>query len=160
MLYVNELLKHTTKKVVLYNNPSRTGFDLSVESLNDLITQHSNLLGLKEEGDINRHKNTSLPDDFIMFAGGDVNFTAKINNGCNGLSSMVGNVYPQEIKQAFNDLLINKPVNLHKIDQLIDEVTHHQTIMNIKSHYNYLGMKVGTCRSPINTYNGTLVQHV
>lgn len=150
IFYVNELIKRTTKKVVLYNNPFRTGFNLSTESLNELVTQHPNLLGLKEEGDFNRHKNTRLPDDFIIFAGGDINFTAKINNGCNGLSSMVGNVYPKEIKQTFNDLLANKPVDLHKINELIDEVTRHQTIVNIKNHYNRLGIKVGTCRSPIN----------
>ncbi|MDZ5610841.1 dihydrodipicolinate synthase family protein [Bacillus pseudomycoides] len=160
IFYVNELFKHTTKKVVLYNNPFRTGFDLRTESLNILITQHSNLSGLKDEGDINRYKNTKLPDDFILFSGGDINFIEKINNGCNGLSSMVGNVYPKEIKQAFNNLLMNRPVDHYKIKQLIDEVTYHQTIMNIKQHYNNLGMKVGTCRAPINTYKETVVQIV
>lgn len=85
-----------------------------------------------------------------MFAGGDVNLIEKIMNGCNGLSSMVGNVYPQEIKQIFNDLLMNKPVDLWKIKQLINKVTSGQAIINIKNHYNSLGIKVGACRSPIN----------
>lgn len=149
--YVNELLSHTTKKVVLYNNPARTGFNLSVESLNELVSQqHPNLIGLKEEYNVKRHKNTQLPDDFIMFAGGDVDLIEKILGGCNGLSSMVGNVYPKEIKQILNDLLMKKPVDVHKINQLIDEVTHYQAVINIKEHYNSLGIKVGPCRSPIN----------
>ncbi|WP_090739094.1 dihydrodipicolinate synthase family protein [Paenibacillus sp. Mc5Re-14] len=149
--YINELLQHTTKNVVLYNNPFRTGFELSAESLKTVINQkYSNLVGLKEESDAKRHHNTDLPDDFIMFAGGDVNLIEKIMNGCNGLSSMVGNVYPQEIKQIFNDLLMNKPVDLWKIKQLIDKVTSGQAIINIKNHYNSLGIKVGACRSPIN----------
>lgn len=150
IFYINELLGHTTKRVVLYNNPFRTGFELSAESLETLMNQkHANLVGLKEESDVKRHKHTSLPKDFIMFAGGDVNFTEKVREGCNGLSSMVGNVYPKEMKQAFNDLLMNKPVDLKSINQLINEVTHHQTIINIKKHYNSLGIKVGSCRSPI-----------
>ncbi|MED4452087.1 dihydrodipicolinate synthase family protein [Metabacillus fastidiosus] len=148
--YINELLQHTTKKVVLYNTPFRTGFDLSAESFNTLINQkHSNLVGFKEEGDIKRHHNTNLPDNFIMFAGGDVELTQKIVNGYNGLSSMVGNVYPQEIKQIFNDLLEDKPVHLRKINHLINEVLDDKAITNIKNHYNSLGIKVGTCRSPI-----------
>ncbi|PAQ15805.1 dihydrodipicolinate synthase family protein [Bacillaceae bacterium SAOS 7] len=150
ILYINELLERTTKNVVLYNNPFRTGFDLDAESFKTLVGQkHSNLVGLKEESDVKRHNNTKLPDDFIMFAGGDVNLTTKVIDGCNGLSSMVGNVYPKEIKQIFNDLLMNRPVDLQKINHLIDEVTRHQSIVNIKNHYNSLGIKVGTCRSPI-----------
>jgi len=151
IFYINELLQHTTKNIVLYNNPFRTGFELSAESLKTIINQkHSNLVGMKEESDANRHNNTDLPDNFIMFAGGDVNLVEKIMNGCNGLSSMVGNVYPQEIKQIFNDLLMNKPVDLWKINDLINEVTSGQAIINIKKHYNSLGIKVGPCRSPIN----------
>lgn len=151
IFYINELLGHTTKNVVLYNNPFRTGFELSAKSFNTLVSQkHSNLVGLKEESDVKRHKNTNLPKNFIMFAGGDVNFTEKVIEGCNGLSSMVGNVYPKEIKQTFNDLLMNKPIDLKKINHIINEVTRHQTIINIKNHYNSLGIKVGTCRSPLN----------
>ncbi|OKL35300.1 dihydrodipicolinate synthase family protein [Domibacillus mangrovi] len=148
--YINELLQHTTKNVVLYNNPFRTGFELSAESLNTLISQkHPNLAGIKEESDAKRHHNTNFPEDFIMFAGGDVDLTEKIMNGCNGLSSMVGNVYPQEIKQVFNDLLMHKPVDLWEINHLINEVTNGQAIVNIKNHYNSLGINAGTCRSPI-----------
>lgn len=148
--YINELLQHTKKNVVLYNNPFRTGFELSAESFSTLINQkHSNLVGMKEESDVKRHENTTLPDDFIMFAGGDVNLIEKIMNGCNGLSSMVGNVYPKEIQQIFSDLLTNKPVDLRKINQLINKVTSGQAVINIKNHYNSLGIKVGTCRSPI-----------
>lgn len=150
MSYMNELLEQTTKDVVLYNNPLRTGFELSADSFHTLMNQkHSHLVGMKEESDVRRLKNTTLPDDFIMFAGGDVNLTEKILNGCNGLSSMVGNVYPKEIQTFFSDLVANKPVNLQKINQLIDEVTRGHAIVNIKNHYNALGIKVGRCRSPI-----------
>lgn len=148
--YINELLQHTTKNIALYNNPLRTGFDLSAESFNTLMNQkHSNLVGLKEANDVKRHHNTNLPDNFITFAAGDVGLIEKILNGCNGLSSMVGNIYPQEIKQIFNDLLQKKPIDVWKLNQLVNEATNGQLIMNIKNHYNSLGIKVGNCRSPM-----------
>jgi 4-hydroxy-tetrahydrodipicolinate synthase len=147
--YVDELIKHTSKQVVLYNNPSRTGFDLGQAALQQLVTKHTNIIGLKEGGDISRHRHTNFPEDFILFAAGDVDLPEMINYGCSGLSSMVGNVYPKEIKQAFNDLLEHKSIDLNKFNHLIKEVTQKQTIVNIKNHYNSIGLKVGTCRSPI-----------
>lgn len=147
--YVDELLKHTSKQVLLYNNPSRTGFDLGHAALQQLVTKHTNIIGLKEGGNVSRHRNTSFPEDFILFAAGDVDLPERIYYGCSGLSSMVGNVYPKEIKQAFNDLLEHKSIDLNKFNNLIKEVTHKQTIVNIKNHYNSIGLKVGNCRSPI-----------
>lgn len=118
------------------------GFNLSAESLNELVSQqHANLIRLNEEHNFKRHKNTHLPDDFIMFTGGNVDLIEKILCGCNGLSSMIGNIFPKEIKQILNDLLMKKSVNVHKINQLIDEVTHDQAVINIKEHYISLGIK-------------------
>ncbi|RDY85386.1 dihydrodipicolinate synthase family protein [Bacillus amyloliquefaciens] len=147
--YVDELLNHTSKKAVLYNNPGGTGFNLSEKALKDLISRHPEIRGLKEGGDVLRHKQTEFPDHFIIFAAGDVNFPEMLNNGCNGLSSLVGNVYPEEIRESFRSLLENKPVNLEQLNELIDEVTNHHTVLNIKNHYKKIGIQVGSCRSPI-----------
>ena len=150
ILYVDELLRHTTKKVILYNNPSRTGFDLTLEALHDLIRRHKNILGFKEAGDIHRHREKLFPESFIRFAAGDENLVSNIvKGGCNGLSSMVGNVFPKEIKRTFDALLENRTVNVEAIDQMIAQVTHGQTIVNIKEYYNQLGMGTGGCRSPL-----------
>ncbi|MEA1024817.1 dihydrodipicolinate synthase family protein [Bacillus subtilis] len=147
--YVDELLSHTSKEVALYNNPTRTGFNLSEKALNDLLSRHSNIRGLKEGGDVHRHKQTDFPNNFIMFAAGDVNLPEMIKNGCNGLSSLVGNVYPDEIKVMFNDLLENKHVDLNRLNELINEVINDHTLINIKTHYKNIGLKIGDCRSPI-----------
>ncbi|NQX68278.1 dihydrodipicolinate synthase family protein [Paenibacillus alba] len=148
--YVDELLRHTTKKVILYNNPSRTGFDLSLEALHDLIKRHKNILGLKEAGDVHRHRGTVFPESFVRFAAGDGNLVSNmVSGGCNGLSSMVGNVFPKEIKTTFDALLEGRAVDVEAIDQRIAQVTQGQTIVNIKQHYNQLGMGTGCCRSPV-----------
>ncbi|WP_141501606.1 dihydrodipicolinate synthase family protein [Paenibacillus luteus] len=152
ILYVDELLKHTTKDIILYNNPSRTGFDLSPEALHDLLNRHNNILGFKEAGDVHRHKDTIFPNSFVRFAAGDLNLVSNISiDGCNGLSSMVGNVFPQQIKQTFDALLENRPVNTEELDQMVATVTNGQTLVNIKKYYNQLGMGTGGCRSPLGT---------
>lgn len=148
--YVDELLRHTSKETALYNNPGRTGFDLSTETFNELFSRHSNLIGLKEGGDVQRYQNKNLSEDFIMFAAGDVDLPENINEGCNGLSSMVGNVYPKEITYMFNKLLTKRKIEFHILNDMVDEVTHQQTIANIKRHYNQLGFEVGNCRAPLN----------
>ncbi|WP_139999782.1 dihydrodipicolinate synthase family protein [Paenibacillus paridis] len=152
ILYVDELLKHTTKEVILYNNPSRTGFDLSPEALHDLINRHTNILGFKEAGDVHRHKDTIFPSSFVRFAAGDLNLVSNLTiNGCNGLSSMVGNVFPKELKQIYDALLESRVVDVDEIARMITEVTQGQTIVNIKKYYNQLGLSIGGCRSPLGT---------
>ncbi|SFE75573.1 dihydrodipicolinate synthase family protein [Alteribacillus iranensis] len=149
VFYVDELAKQTKKEIALYNNPARTGFDLSPEALLELTSKHSHIVGLKEGGDVGRYENKHLPKHFIMFAAGDVNFPEKIKNGCNGLSSMVANVYPKEIIHGLKAIQNQEEVDLRALQQLIEEVTGPQTIQHIKRHYENLGMQVGPCRAPL-----------
>lgn len=148
--YVDELLSHTSKEVILYNNPSRTGFDLSPEALHDLLSRHPNILGFKEAGDVQRHRGAVFPKTFILFAAGDVNLTSNIRiNGCNGLSSVVGNMFPKEIKVAFEALLEDGTLDTEAIEQMIAQVMQGQALVRIKEHYNQLGLGTGYCRSPL-----------
>lgn len=147
--YVDELLRHTTKQVMLYNNPPRTGFDLSAESFRQLVLRHPNIAGFKEVGDMERHKDTPLPDSFIMFTAGDRDFPAKINHGFNGLSSIAGNMHPQEIKEALQALLEGSPVDHKQINTLIAEALQGQGVVRVKQFYQQLGFISAVCRSPI-----------
>ena len=148
--YVEELLSHTTKQVALYNNPGRTGFDLTPESLHTLISRHPNIVGYKETGDLQRHLPRAFPDEFILFAAGDVNLVDNFaTGGCNGLSSVAGNIYPQEIRRAVGQLLENEQVDASLIEELVSRVISGHAIINIKQHYNGLGMDTGICRAPI-----------
>ncbi|SDZ78798.1 4-hydroxy-tetrahydrodipicolinate synthase [Thalassobacillus cyri] len=147
--YAGKLLSLTTKEVILYNNPPRTGFDLSTESFRELLSSHSNIAGLKDGGDKRRHADIELPDNFILYAAGDMQADQQIKDGCNGLSSMVGNIYPQEMKSMLSDLCKNKGSRYEDYKRLIDEATERPLIETIKNHYNKLGIEAGICRSPL-----------
>ncbi|MFG6118006.1 dihydrodipicolinate synthase family protein [Thalassobacillus sp. B23F22_16] len=146
--YVEELLSLTTKDVILYNNPARTGFDLSTDSFRELLSRHSNIVGLKDGGDKRRHDDIEFPDNFILYAAGDMQADQQIKDGCNGLSSMVGNIYPLEMKSMLHDLC-NKETRYEEYKRLIDEATEQPLIESIKNHYNSLGIDAGICRSPL-----------
>lgn len=148
--YVEELLSHTSKRVVLYNNPGRTGFDLTPESLHSLISRYPNIVGYKETGDLQRHLPLNYPDYFIQFAAGDMNLAANFVSGrTNGLSSVAGNIYPQEIKRAVDQLLQHEQVDANQIEALVTRVISGHALVNIKQYYNNLGIPAGFCRAPI-----------
>jgi 4-hydroxy-tetrahydrodipicolinate synthase len=148
--YVEELLSHTTKQVALYNNPGRTGFDLTPDSLHSLINRYPNIVGYKETGDLQRHLPLTYPDYFIMFAAGDVKLVDNfVTGGCKGLSSVAGNIYPQEIKHTVELLLQHKQVDAKPVEDLVSRVISGHAIINIKQHYNSLGINAGVCRAPL-----------
>ncbi|WP_028782206.1 dihydrodipicolinate synthase family protein [Thalassobacillus devorans] len=147
--YVEELLSLTSKDVILYNNPPRTGFDLSTESFRELLRRHPKVVGMKDGGDKRRHSDIDFPEDFVMYAAGDMEADQQIKDGCNGLSSMVGNIYPKEMKDMLQDLCQNKGSRYEEYKRLIDEAADRPLIEVIKGHYNSLGIEAGVCRSPL-----------
>ncbi|MEK5030135.1 dihydrodipicolinate synthase family protein [Paenibacillus sp. FSL R7-0302] len=148
--YVEELLSHTSKPVALYNNPGRTGFDLAPESLYTLIRRHPNIVGYKETGDLQRHVGVEYPEGFILFAAGDMRLVENFAAGpCNGLSSVAGNLYPLEIKSAVERLLRKEQVEAGPLEDIVAQVFSGHALVNIKQHYNRLGIPAGVCRAPI-----------
>ncbi|WP_430611947.1 dihydrodipicolinate synthase family protein [Enterococcus sp. DIV0876] len=107
--YAKGLILAVKKPVILYNNPRRTGFDLSEESLY-ILAQNSHVVGLKEAGDFKRIPaiKPNLSDDFRMYAGGEQDLIKKVQLGFDGLSSMAGNLYPQEMIDCWQELSSTK----------------------------------------------------
>lgn len=148
--YVEELLRHTHKPVVLYNNPPRTGFDLHTDALHELVTRHpQQIVGIKDVSDIRRHQQAVWPSSFLWFAPGDKALADRISHGCNALSSIMANVYPAETKQAFADLLAQRPVDLAELERRVQETYRGQPVVQVKKHYHKLGMIDAVCRAPL-----------
>ncbi|MGX7420251.1 dihydrodipicolinate synthase family protein [Carnobacterium gallinarum] len=105
MSYVNTLSNILGKPIILYNNPKRIGFNLATDSLIELAKNPA-IIGIKEAGERNR-----IPDvlsfisrKFSVYAGGEIELKEKIHLGFTRLSSIAGNLYPQEVEQWFNAL--------------------------------------------------------
>ncbi|AIC96030.1 dihydrodipicolinate synthase family protein [Shouchella lehensis] len=146
--YTEAILSATSKPVILYNNPARTGFDLSVETILSL-SEHEQIIGIKEAGNLEKIPELmqQLTKPFFFYAGGEQNLYSKIELGFNRLSSISANVYPKEIKALFLQLTTLKPTpsaDFEKLTNIVDELYAESLLVQIKKR-----LSMGPCRAPI-----------
>lgn len=150
--YTNTILEAANKQAIIYNNPLRTGFDLSVESYKNLINHHL-ILGIKEAGDPRKvlELNKAIDKPLQYFAGGEKELEQKIKLGYNGLSSIAGNLYPIEVKQWFHSLLTNETTqDYHDLKRKIIKIFENSPLPFIKNEISKTeNINFGICRTPI-----------
>lgn len=152
--YAKKIIRTANKPVILYNNPKRTGFDLSIESALELMKE-INVIGLKEAGapeKVTELSKLSQNKNFYFYAGGEVNLDYKIKLGFNALSSMLGNIDPNFIKNYYESLYNNSFINeddKKNLETLIDLFFNEKTLVNIKKHLNKDINIIGICRKPL-----------
>lgn len=150
--YTNAIIEAANKQAIIYNNPLRTGFDLSIESYKDLIKHHL-VSGIKEAGDprkvLELNKATDTPLHY--FAGGEKELEQKIELGYNGLSSIAGNLYPNEVKQWFDSLLANETnQDYHSLKGEIAKIFEKSPLPFIKNEISKTeNINFGICRTPL-----------
>ncbi len=148
--YVERIAAVTSKPIILYNNPRRTGFDLGMETLNDLLCLPQ-IIGLKEAGDYQRTVQLQLPSDknFYLYAGGEAELAAKVQVGFTRLSSIGGNLFPEEIYDWFTALLAGSTENFSKQAQL-DQVFSASPLPYLKNEISKKEqIAMGIARTPL-----------
>lgn len=152
--YVKQLAGRTSKPIILYNNPNRTGFTLHLDSALELF-RLKNIIGIKEAGDSAR-----IPDlvdkvekDLFIYAGGEIGLEEKIELGFNRLSSISGNIYPLETMVWFQDLKKGRSdldSHTHLFEGIKTVFTSDSPLQFIKKSISEVhGIDMGSCRSPI-----------
>lgn len=84
--------------VILYNVPSRTGSDLTVDTIVELAN-HPNIIGIKEAcGDLKKIKKIidECPEDFLVISGDDATALETVLLGGDGVISVLGQALPKE----------------------------------------------------------------
>lgn len=154
VVYTKRIIHLSNKPTILYNNPKRTGFDLSEKSIIQL-SEIDLVVGIKDAGNkekIERIKNGMLRNNLYFYAGGEVDLDEKVLHGYNRLSSIAGNVSPTEISQWFQKMLMKQKVSKQeseKIKNIMEQVYRGNAIVNLKKVINHKGIPMGICRSPI-----------
>ncbi|WP_392565391.1 dihydrodipicolinate synthase family protein [Utexia brackfieldae] len=154
LVYSHSLIEQLRdKNILLYNNPARTGFDLSISATVKLL-QHPQITGIKEAGDITKIPallaQINRPID--LYCGGELHLAQQIKAGFNRLSSIAGNIYPAEIGDYFARLLSQQITaqEIQVIKSLLSTVYTENTLQNIKT---LIGKKtdidMGICRAPL-----------
>ncbi|MED3553907.1 dihydrodipicolinate synthase family protein [Cytobacillus praedii] len=157
--YVAKVCSTTSLPIMLYNNPPRTGFNLEVETLFRLVNSYPQIVALKEAGDPANVKvvKEQLDPKFFILTGSDLTILEDAVLGFNGISSVLGNVFPNEI----HDLV--KLIHSGNIDggkelfskllpymKAIIEIGTLRTIKYILEKHN---IPAGVCREPLSTLN-------
>ncbi|UOQ48765.1 dihydrodipicolinate synthase family protein [Gracilibacillus caseinilyticus] len=154
LVYTKTIINYSNKPTILYNNPKRTGFDLSVTSIAELSSIDL-VVGLKEAGDkakIRLLKKEINRNNFHYYAGGELELEEKVLQGFDRLSSIAGNISPLEIRNYFQKLLVKETISEQEranIEVIFQQVNQGSPIVNLKKVLNQNGFKMGVCRKPI-----------
>lgn len=152
--YAETIIKAASKPTIIYNNPARTGFDMSIDSYKYLLNNDL-VIGLKEAGDPQNvvELKKILSPDFYYFVGGEKELQNKINLGFNSLSSIAGNLYPLEVKQMFDSFLLGKHEDYSILQKNID-ILHSQSLLPYLKQEISIKEKIdfGVCRSPLGNW--------
>ena len=96
-----KIADHVKCPIILYNSPSRTTVNISLDVLLRLA-EHPNIVGIKEaSGNFPEiiEKKAECPADFAFLGGDDNVLPAIMGLGAVGLISVISNLYPKPIKK-------------------------------------------------------------
>lgn len=156
------VIKHYTKiadnvdiPIILYNVPSRTGYDLSPEIVLKL-SKHKNICGIKEaSGNISQVAKLAsiLPSNFYIYSGNDDQIIPVLSLGGKGVISVMANIFPKEVHEMCYNYFnkeFEKALNLQlKYLELINNLFIETNPIPVKYAMNYLKIDVGGLRLPL-----------
>lgn len=141
--------------IILYNVPSRTGVNISVDTYVTL-SKHRNIAGIKEaSGNLSTVAKiiAACGDDIDVYSGNDDQIVPIMALGGKGVISVLSNVLPKEtheIAQYCLDNNVAKAAELQlKYLDLINNLFMDVNPIPVKEAMNILGMKAGECRLPL-----------
>lgn len=154
LAYSKSIIQYSDKPTILYNNPKRTGFDLSTNSIIQL-SKLDLVVGIKDAG--NKEKVETIKDGIhknalYFYAGGEVGLEEKVAYGYDRLSSIAGNISPLEISEWFQKMLEGRKIRTlesEKIASMIEQLYQVNAIVHLKEIINRRNIPMGICRSPI-----------
>ncbi|NVJ63004.1 MAG: 4-hydroxy-tetrahydrodipicolinate synthase [Flavobacteriaceae bacterium] len=141
----------TSKDIILYNVPGRTGVDMSVETIVELSTI-PNIIGIKEAaGSIEKIQQlvARTEEDFLVISGDDATASQTVLVGGDGVISVLGQALPKEFSTMINAGLNGDIPQAEELDsqlaalsELIFEEGNPSGIKVLCSHLGYGTAKV------------------
>jgi len=152
--YYQDVSSATDLPFYIYNNPARTGFDITPEFLSRLI-QLDNIIGMKDSSDrllmFCRFKQV-VGDEFSLIIGTDDLVLSGFLMGANGTVVVTGNVFPEvpvKLYRAFKEGNYEKAVQLQYKMLEIRAALKGPYIATYKAALEILGRKACYTRRPL-----------
>ena len=155
-LHFSKIAASVSLPIILYNVPSRTGCNLTPETVAYLVKNVKNIVGVKEaSGNISQvAKLMSLVGDEIeLYSGNDDQIVPILSLGGCGVISVLSNVAPRQTHEIVasylaGDVKKSCQLQLEAID-LIDALFCEVNPIPVKTALNILGKEVGPLRGPL-----------
>ena len=164
--HFEKISEHSTKPIILYNVPSRTGVDMTDETIIHLSKSCENIIGVKEASGIPSRINylrTNTHSDFVILSGDDFTMIDAFKNGADGIISVAANAYPTE----FNDIIKVINSNNFNVDdsnfflkEFIKLIFDECNPSGIKYALNSLSLCSETVRLPLDIISDSLKERI
>lgn len=105
--------------IILYNIPSRTGINMSVETVKTLARKYEHIVGLKQshaDMDMLTELRTFCPNNFVIYSGDDSLTLPMLALGAHGVISVASHLFGKEIKSMIRNFKTGDPMtakNMH-----------------------------------------------
>ena len=115
-----EIAKASSKPIILYNVPGRTGINMTADTTLRIAREFKNVIGIKEaSGKMEQIKEiiNGAPEHFKVIVGDDSLAMEAIQNGSVGVISVVGNALPKRFGQLVHLSMegkFNEAAAIHK----------------------------------------------
>jgi len=164
--HFEKVSEHSSKPIILYNVPSRTGIDMTDETIIHLSKSCQNIIGVKEASGIPSRINnlrTNTHSDFVILSGDDFTMIDAFKNGADGIISVAANAYPTE----FNDIIKEINSNNFNVDdsnfflkEFIKLIFDECNPSGIKYALNSLSLCPETVRLPLDFISDSLKERI
>ena len=149
----------STKPIILYNVPSRTGVAIKPETYKEL-SKHEKIVAVKEaNGDLSSVAKTRYlcGDDLDIYSGNDDQIIPIMSLGGIGVISVLSNILPAETHQMCKaalqgDFDLASKLQI-KYTGLINALFSDVNPIPVKEAMNLMGMEAGPCRLPLYPMN-------
>ena len=153
--HFKEIAKNVKIPIILYNVPSRTGVNLSIEVIEEL-SKVENIVGIKEaSGDISYVAEISrrCPEDFDIYSGNDDIIVPVLSLGGKGVISVVANIEPKKTHDIVMNYLEGRVEESRNqqlaINGFVNSLFIESNPIPIKKAMNLAGYDVGPLRLPL-----------
>lgn len=154
-LHYKEIANNTSLPIILYNVPSRTGVNISVDTIIKL-SKIDNIVGIKEASCNISQVSAILAKtnkDFCVYSGNDDQVLPLLSLGSVGVISVLANIFPKEVHDLCYNFFDGNLEESRKIQfkylDLINSLFVQVNPIPIKEAMNFLKYDVGNCRLPL-----------
>ena len=153
--YFKAVAEATSKPIVLYNVPGRTGANMTAETTLRLA-QIDNIIAIKEASS-NRGQILEIiqgrPEGFLVLSGNDDETFPLMKEGADGVISVASNIAPVPVAELVHAMLegkIEKAAGLHeKLSPLFRNCFVESNPIPTKAALNAMGMMANELRLPL-----------